>query len=112
MNQYTKDFRKVAKRIMILAYSRETSLSDITKYTKALLKFAYLDQQQLMEEAYLRGDIADSIEFYNMQANLHQAYLEQVHLDPRLVFPSVQRYQIKKQTNIQKHLARIEKLVL
>lgn len=97
MNQYTKNFKKMAKRIMILAYSRELSLPDITKYTKEPLKYAYLDQQQRMEDAYLHGDIVDSIEFYNMQANLYQAYLKQLHLDPKFIEPSYQRYLVKKE---------------
>ncbi|AUV74240.1 hypothetical protein C1940_17465 (plasmid) [Lactiplantibacillus plantarum subsp. plantarum] len=109
MNQYTKQFKKMAKRIMILAYSRELSLSDITKYTKEPLKYAYLDQQQRMEDAYLHGDIVDSIEFYNMQANLYQSYLEQLHLDPQIVFLSFLRYQNKKQISIQKRLSRLTK---
>jgi hypothetical protein len=45
----------------------------------------------------LAGKIADSIEFYAMQANLYQAYLEQVHLDPRLIEPGYQRYILKKE---------------
>ncbi len=72
------NFKKMAKRIMILAYSRELSLPDITKYTIEPLKYAYLDQHRI-EGAYLHGDIAASIEFYSMQASLYQSYLEQLH---------------------------------
>ena len=48
-----------------------------------------------MEDDYLAGRIVDSIEFYNMQTNLYQAYLSQLHLNPELVFPSVKRYEIR-----------------
>jgi len=105
MNQYTLAFKQTANRVLTLAYGHETSLEDIIEFTKQPLKYAYLDQQQRMEDDYLAGKITYSTVFYNMQANLYRTYLAQLHL-------TQEELQVKYERKYQKHMARKAKMIL
>ncbi|WP_076657701.1 hypothetical protein [Lactiplantibacillus plantarum] len=100
MNEYTQRFKKAALEIHILAYSRESNPMDVTEYAKRPLKYAFLEEQQKMENDYLSNKIQDSIEYYNMQAALYRYYLKQLHLDPTLIVNSYNRRIQKKRDHL------------
>lgn len=105
MNQYTLAFKQTANRVLALAYGHETSLEDIIEFTKQPLKYAYLDQQQRMEDDYLTGQFTDSIVYYNMQAKLYRTYLAQIHL-------TADELQVKYARKYQEHMAKKAKIIL
>lgn len=105
MNQYTLGFKQTANRVLTLAYGREPSLADIIEFTKEPLKYAYLDQQQRMEDDYLAGRFTDSVVYYDMQAKLYRTYLEQIHL-------TTDELQTRYERKHQKYMAKKAKLLL
>ncbi|MCG0894546.1 hypothetical protein IMAU10237_02936 [Lactiplantibacillus plantarum] len=105
MNQYTLAFKQAVNRILTLAYGREPSLADIIEFTKQPLKYAYLDQQQRIEDDYLAGRFTDSVVYYDMQAKLYRTYLEPIHL-------TTDELQTRYERKYQKYMARKAKLTL